>query len=338
MNEPTTTIDLETLKSVPPREIWKNEAQDFTPWLAANIDLLFEEIGVTAENVKTEERAGRFIVDITAEDSQTEKNIIIENQLGQTNHDHLGKLLTYASSFDASIIVWIVGDITDEHQRAIEWFNDHMDDEISFFLVRIEAYKIGDSKPAPKFNAVVQPNSWSKIIRRSTTSNTEITSTKLAHLRFWEGLKEYASDSKTSFTVSQKPTPRQWYNISIGSREAHLRLSLNSVNDSIQVAIYISKNPALFEHLNSKQSVFNERVKSKIEWLPLQDKEASLISCTYEGDPHEEKRQGEYYMWILETSEQLFQAFNEGNDSFIQNNSPTNQERVDPEPYGDSRV
>ncbi len=316
MNEPTTAIDLETLKSVSLREIWKYEDRNFTPWLAANIDLLFEEIGVTAENIKTEQGAGRYFVDITAEESQTEKKIIVENQLGQTNHDHLGKLLTYASSFDASIIVWIVGDITDEHQRAIEWFNDHMDDEISFFLVRIEAYKIGDSKPAPKFNVVVQPNSWIKVI---------LSETKLAHLSFWEGLKEYASNSKIGLTVSRKPWPRAWYDVSIGSREAHLRLSLNSVKGFIQVAIYISSNKDLYEHLFERKSVFQEIVKTDIEWLPLKDKKAFLISCTYEGNPHDENRQDEYYKWILETSEELFKAFTKSNRSIGgRDNSPTN--------------
>ena len=116
-------------------------------WLSKedNISLLLDEVGVTAENIVTEDRAGNFNVDITADEIQTGKKIVIENQLEKTDHSHLGQLLTYASSFDACIIIWVVANVREEHKRAIEWFNEHMSDEISFFLVKTEVYKIGDS-------------------------------------------------------------------------------------------------------------------------------------------------------------------------------------------------
>ena len=195
--------DLATLKSIPVRKIWQNEAKHFTPWLEKNASLLFEEIGITAENIKREKRVGRYFVDITAEESQTQKKIIVENQLERTDHDHLGKLLTYASCFDACIIVWVVRDITEEHKKAIEWFNDHMRDEIAFFLVKVEAYRIENSKPAPKFNVVVEPNS-----KIEPPPDNDISTTKLKHLRFWEGFKEFASNSNTKLSISRKPRPQ----------------------------------------------------------------------------------------------------------------------------------
>ena len=78
--------------------------------------------------------------------------VLIENQLEPTNHDHLGKIITYASGLDAAVVVWIVSSARDEHASAIEWLNKHTDDEISFFLLEVHAYKIGDSEPAPQFN------------------------------------------------------------------------------------------------------------------------------------------------------------------------------------------
>ncbi len=300
---------LATLESIPVRKIWKNEARDFTPWLAENASLLFEEIGITAENIKTEVDAGRYFVDITAEESQTEKNIIVENQLERTDHDHLGKLLTYASSFDACIIIWVVRDITEEHQKAIEWFNDHMDDEIAFFLVKVEVYRIGDSEPAPKFNVVVEPNSWSKIAKRRRTTKVDITATKLNHQRFWEGLKEFAANSDTNLSISRKPRPQAWYDISIGSSDAHISLSLNTIKNQICTDIYIRDNQELFKRLSQKKDLFQEIVECEIEWLLLENKQASRIRCTLPGDPHDENHQKKYYAWILKQADGFAEAF-----------------------------
>jgi hypothetical protein len=190
-----------TLEKVNLREIWKHEAHDFTQWLSKeeNISLLLDEIGVSAENIITEDTAGKFNVDITADEVYTGKKIVIENQLERTDHSHLGQLLTYASSFDACIIVWVVSDAREEHKRAIEWFNQHMSDEISFFLVKTEVYRIGDSEPAVKFNVSVEPNSWSKIVNQ-TESTISVERVKLdVQNRQNQNLRALKQDSE--FTI-----------------------------------------------------------------------------------------------------------------------------------------
>ncbi len=236
----STVHNLSTLKRIPLREIWKREDKDFTPWLAKkdNLHLLLDEIGVFAENIKTEANAGRYFVDITAEESDTGVKIIIENQLAKTDHSHLGQLLTYAANFDACIIVWVVRDATEEHQRAIEWFNDHIDDEISFFLVKTEVYQIEESPPAPKFTIIVQPNSWTKTIKRTGTTEKSITDTKFFYLRFWDGFKDYASGIDTPLSIGRTPRPQYWFDISIGSSDAHLTLRCSTVKKELTVAIY----------------------------------------------------------------------------------------------------
>ena len=97
------------------RKYWKYEANDFTPWLCDNIELLSEAIGIDIEVEERESSVGDFSLDIFAKEINTGKNIIIENQLEDTNHDHLGKLITYASGKDANIIIWIVKKARDEH-------------------------------------------------------------------------------------------------------------------------------------------------------------------------------------------------------------------------------
>src|SRR5205085_4728442 len=123
------------------------EALDFTNWLAQkeNLEALGEEIGVDIKLIKTEANVGKFNVDILAEEENSERKIIIENQLEDTNHDHLGKIITYASGYDAEIIVWIVESTREEHIRAIDWLNEHTDEDIDFFLIKMEIWKISDS-------------------------------------------------------------------------------------------------------------------------------------------------------------------------------------------------
>src|SRR3989344_5193756 len=146
-------MSLAKLKKIDLREAWKREAGDFTKWLAEepNLRLLSDEIGFDIKLIQAEAAVGDFNVDILAEEENTGKKIIIENQLEVTDHDHLGKIITYASGYDASVIVWIVKGVREEHRQAVDWLNEHTDENIEFFLLQIELWQIGDSPFAPKF-------------------------------------------------------------------------------------------------------------------------------------------------------------------------------------------
>ncbi len=309
----STAHNLSTLKRIPLRKIWELEDKDFTPWLAkkGNLHLLLDEIGVFAENIKTEANAGRYFVDITAEESDTGVKIIIENQLAKTDHSHLGQLLTYAANFDACIIVWVVEEAMEEHQRAIEWFNDHIDDEISFFLVKTEVYQIGESPFAPKFTIIVQPNSWSRTIKRAGTTEKSITDTKLHYLRFWERFKDYASGIDTPLSIGRTPRPQNWFDISIGNSDAHLRLTISTLKKEFRVAIYISENKNLYEKLELKKEIFHAHIREELEFLPLHNKKASMIQCTFSRDVTDEKQFSEIYSLILEKARGFAKAFQE---------------------------
>jgi hypothetical protein len=169
--QPTSTAStIGTLAPVPLRTVWPHEAHDFTQWLGReeNMAMLCEELDISVENIRTEVTSGRYNADIVATLRGTQTAVIIENQLEQTDHKHLGQLLTYAAAHDASVIIWNVRDCTEEHRQAVDWFNQHMPETISFFLVEVELWKIGNSLPAPKFNVVCKPNTWARTVRRQT--------------------------------------------------------------------------------------------------------------------------------------------------------------------------
>lgn len=264
------------------RKVWKNEARDFTPWLAKeeNLEILANEIGLDIELIETEAKTGSFSTDILAKDSYSDDIIIIENQLEETNHKHLGQIITYASGHDAKTIIWIVKKVKEEHRQAIDWLNDHTDREINIFLIRLELWQIGDSNIAPKFNIISSPNNWTKTVKSTQSTNNKITELNLLQLEYWTKFSEYLDSNDTPFN-SRKPQPHHWYNLPIGSSLCKISLTTNSVKKSISSALHIKEDKNLYDYLyNQKEEIENE-MNTKLEWKRLDDKKISIIEINH---------------------------------------------------------
>ena len=159
--------ELGKIERVDVKEIWPNEARDFTPWLAGHLDLLGDALGMPLELVQREAAVGKFSLDILAESDHGRK-VVIENQLAWTDHSHLGQILTYAAGHDARTVVWVTLGFQDEHRAAIDWLNRWTPEEIAFYGVEVSAIRIGESLPAPVFRPVAFPNDWSKTAAASS--------------------------------------------------------------------------------------------------------------------------------------------------------------------------
>jgi hypothetical protein len=153
------------------RRIWGHEERVFTPWLADNLALLSETIGVKLELVAREKNVGIFRADILAKDILSGGWVLIENQLERTDHCHLGQLLTYASGLKAVTIVWIASSFTEEHRAALDWLNEVTSEDVKFFGIEVELWSINNSSPAPKLNVISRPNAWSKSVAETKTSS-----------------------------------------------------------------------------------------------------------------------------------------------------------------------
>ena len=183
-------INLGTLEEIKDlREVWSHEAHDFTPWLAKNISILGDEVGIDISIEETESSVGDFNVDIFATDADTGKKIIIENQLEETDHDHLGKLITYASGKSADLVIWLVRKARPEHRAAIEWLNNHTDEGVGFILCEIKVFRIGNSEPAPKFEIIEQPNNWVKEMKKPSGTNKRTVLPKIKDMLEWGVVK-----------------------------------------------------------------------------------------------------------------------------------------------------
>ena len=303
-------MKLSRITCVNPREVWKHEALNFTKWLALeeNIAILCEELEINLENVKSEAAAGRYNVDLVADDIDTKRKVIIENQLESTDHKHLGQLLTYASAYDASIIIWIVTDYTEEHRQAIDWFNRNISENISFFLVQIEVYKIGDSEPAPKFNIICEPNNWGKAVKRSGSGDA-VTATKLMQMEFWEGLKLYASKIGTIASFTHTPQPKHWFNISMGTSKCHIALTVNTQKGYIGCEVYIRNDKTLYDTFHNNKEAIEAAIGSPLEWMELPDATASRVLLIRKGNPKDRGLWDDYFKWCIGAVENFSTVF-----------------------------
>ena len=307
-------MKLGKIEKVDLRKRWKHEALNFTKWLAneENILLLAEELDISIENVKPEESAGRYSVDILADEVSTNRKVIIENQLEATDHKHLGQLLTYASAHDASIIIWIVKDYTEEHKQAIDWFNKHMPEEISFFLVQIELWKIGNSLPAPKFNVISQPNNWAKTLKKAASQKKGNPSElKLLQQRFWGELKDHMNSKTTPSMLSlgRTPRPKHWYDISIGTTKAKISFTFNSKQQFISCELYIKNDKSIFESIIQNKIKIQEQLGDDLSFLELPDKAAFRIIKTFKCNPFEEDKWSTYFDWLINNGEKFQKTF-----------------------------
>jgi len=304
------SINLSRITKVNPRDIWKHEALDFTQWLAKddNISILCEELGIEIENVKPEASAGRYNVDIIADEIDSRRKVIIENQLEPTDHKHLGQILTYASAYDAAIIIWVVTDYTEEHKQAIDWFNRNIAQGISFFLIQIEVYRIGNSDPAPKFNIISEPNDWGKALKKSEDGDA-YSDLKLQQKEFWDGLKEYASHANTRLNFGRIAKPQHWFNLSFGTSKCHIALTQNSQKKYVACEVFIRHGKDLYQILFDNKENIEKELGYEVEWMELPEATASRIIVTHKGDPRNKENWEEYYKWLLITAEEFARVF-----------------------------
>jgi len=293
-------MQLSKLEKVNLREVWKHEASDFTNWLAKkeNLELLSDEIGIDISLIQTEASVGAFNVDILAEEENTGRKIVIENQLEATDHDHLGKIITYASGYDAEFILWIVKNVRDEHKQAVDWLNEHTDQNINIFAIQMEVWRISNSPYAPKFQVIAKPNDWAKAVKKATAQN-ELSDTKLMQLNFWTKFKEFVQDNNGKLKL-RKAYPQHWYDISFGFSNAHICLTVNSQSDQMACEVYIPDSKPLFRALLENKVSIEKGISDCLVWEELPEKKASRIKLITKCEFSNESQWEEYHSWLLQ--------------------------------------
>ena len=178
------------------RAAWPDEARDFTPWLSENLERLSRTIGIPMELEGTEVPGEQFSADVLARNPTDNSLILIENQLEQTDHSHLGQIMTYLAGLQAQTVIWIARDFREPHLSAVRWLNDHTSDPFSFFAIQVKVVRIGndESSPvSPVFEVLEKPNEWDR--RITDTKNEALNELQKFRHDFWQSYaQEYPED------------------------------------------------------------------------------------------------------------------------------------------------
>lgn len=294
------------------REVWEHEEKQFTPWLAENLSELGKAMRIELELETSEAPVGKYSLDLLARVAETDLTVIIENQLEPTNHDHMGKLLTYAGGLDANVVVWIAQSFGDEHKQALDWLNQHTDDEIEFFGVVVEAYKIDGSIPAPHFSVVVAPNEW----RRETLGsirNRKVSSRNMMYKQFFQKLIDKLRAE--NFTKVRKARPQSWYMFSAGHAD-RIRYGVSFTKDNfVSVYVYIDHkdkiwNKGVFTKLYEHKDSIEADISETLEWNKNDETRFSRIAILRPGSIDEDDQTlNELQIWIFNKLLSLQQVF-----------------------------
>lgn len=266
------------LQRVPLREVWRHEAYDFTQWLQENIDVLNVALDLNLVNVEREQAAGSFSIDLVAED-EGGGTVIIENQLEKSNHDHLGKVITYLTALSARAAIWVVSEPRPEHVAAIAWLNESTGAD--FYLVKVEAVRIGDSPAAPLLTLIVGPSE-----DNSVRSEKEVIA-GLSHIRrtFWRRLVE---NPRATLHAHITPGTAGWIGTSSGVRGLNLNYAVKQ--DQSTAELYIDRgrdskeeNERIFDQLFAHREEIDRVIGRPVSWERLNEKQACRIKVSVQG-------------------------------------------------------
>lgn len=253
------------LKKVDLREIWKHEAYDFTSWLFENCEVLNEQIGLSLTAIEKEKSVGPFSVDIFAEDASGRK-VIIENQLCKTDHDHLGKVLTYLSNLDTKIAIWISTEPRPEHVTAINFLNEAVPEDTMFYLLKVQAFQIGDSEPAPHFTIEAGPS----IVRKAGGDvKKELAKIDKKRYEFFNQLLTLCNHKTNLFNNISPVSYQNWVNA--GAGKSGVSWTFVGTKRSSRIEFFFCSfspdvNRERFKYLLSKKAEIEEKFGESLVW------------------------------------------------------------------------
>lgn len=266
------------------KELWPGEATHFTPWLAENLNVLGERLGMDLELESTEVSAGDFSADIVARNLSSNTLVVIENQYGGTDHKHLGQLITYASVLGAGAVVWIAEKIRPEHKSAMDFLNQNLKESLSLYAVDASAIRIDESKPAFILTVVSMPNEASIIPEVSPVTSE----TKERYRTYFQGLIDELREVHR-FTNARAGQPQNWYTFASENSRIYKYSTSFAQGGRIRVEIYIDcgdkvKNEQIFDCLFEHKQDIETLLGSELAWEKLDGRRACRIAVYRDED------------------------------------------------------
>ena len=297
----TTALELGTIEKVDIREVWPTEDGHFTPWLGENLFKLGADLGLDLELVETEAEVGTFRLDVHARDTGSQSDVVIENQFGQTDHSHLGQILTYAGGFDADVVVWIAENFRDEHREALDFLNHRTGEDTQFFGVEVELWKIDGSRPAVNFKLVSTPNECRKSNVRPAGGRGEIN--RLFHEQLLEKLRECSLLERrgragtASYRILEYPVANVRYAAIWHRGSPGLEIILGNADRDWNLQLYQNLEQ---DRENIEATVAESAIDESFVWEELSGRRGSRIAIYRTGDMYQEREEwNELQQWMI---------------------------------------
>jgi len=309
--EPQAQPSLSRLAYVDPREVWAHEAHELTPWLLDNADVLSETLGIDLELTASEHPVGGFSLDLVGRDLTNDAVLIVENQLAGTDHDHLGKLLTYTAGTAASTIVWTATSFRDEHRQALDWLNENTGEDVRFFGIVMQVVEIHGSPRAPLLKLVVEPNDWQKHVRAATHSG-RLEGKGAHYVDFWRKFLESVKSRYPGWTRATKPNSANWFTMTSPIAGAAFSSSF-AQGGRLRHELYIDsgdgeQNLEIFSSLLAQQAALENAYGRPLEFDELVGKRACRVADYTDGDVTLTDRHDEFISWFIDAGERLRRA------------------------------
>lgn len=294
------------LTAIDVRSVWNDEARDFTPWLAQedNLALLSDTVDMELELQGIEVPVGPYAADIVARDANSDQTVVVENQLEKTNHDHLGKVLTYASGLNAGAVIWIAQEFTEEHRRVLDFLNEAASPALRLYGLEIQLWSIGGSPPAPKFNVVARPNEF---VRPAV--GEDLTEAQRTYLAFWQAFREYMTTQGSTLKL-RAPGAHRWFEIAVGRTGFFIQLTASTTKKRTGCALEIVRNASQAFALLSKQRARIEDDLGEMQWQELSDRKRSrIVQYRSEADITDTGKREECFAWLKDRAESFHRVF-----------------------------
>ena len=292
-------VQLSTLQPIELREAWPHEAHNFTPWLADNLHVLSDLLGMELELISTEHPVGSFNLDIYAKDLRSDEVVAIENQLERTDHTHLGQVMTYFSALEARKVIWIAKEIREEHCAVISWLNAHTPPEYAFFGVEVSTVRIADSPIAPVFTVVEKPNNWVRSIQQRSRSTNQQTAER--NRAFWQTAVEQDPELEGIYPEGVGPyASNHWIEIPRTSFILSIALTRHGVGWFVRGQLGSKDEEtaaALGDHFSLLQQTLNC------------DPNRAYLSRWFHHDWSEPNAQSTLLQWLVAEKQKVFAAF-----------------------------
>jgi hypothetical protein len=295
------------LQAVDLRDVWEDEARDFTPWLARgdNLALLGDTVGLELEYERQEVQVGPFSADILCKNIADDTWVLIENQVEKTDHRHLGQILTYAAGLSAKTIIWVARKFTEEHRAALDWLNENTVEDLSFFGLEVELWRIGPSEPAPKFNIVSKPNDWTREVKTQSASAGQPSETKKLQHEFWTAFKNWA-ETHTDLRV-QKPGYQHWLTSTIGRAYFHVAAIISTWSPiaqknapEIRIELSLTSNDAKkqFTQLKDLEPTLKTKIDLPLVWHSDPAAKSAKVYVRTDADFTDRTKWPEQFQWL----------------------------------------